>query len=104
MKKAAALVNASAGRLPQWKADLIARVADEVISGKLDSEFPLYVWQTGSGTHSNMNVNEVISNRAIQLVGGTLGSKNPVYPNDDAKFDEIHMKHGGKEILSLRGQ
>lgn len=63
VKKAAALVNAAAGRLPRWKADLIARVADDVIAGKLDSEFPLYVWQTGSGTQSNMNVNEVISNR-----------------------------------------
>src|SRR5215813_7977837 len=82
VKKAAALVNAAAGRLPRWKADLIARVADEVIAGKLDVEFPLYVWQTGSGTQSNMNVNEVISNRAIQLVGGELGSKNPIHPND----------------------
>jgi fumarate hydratase class II len=88
VKKAAAVVNASNGRLPQWKADLIARVADEVISGKLDSEFPLYVWQTGSGTQSNMNVNEVISNRAIQLVGGTLGSKNPVHPNDDVNMSQ----------------
>jgi fumarate hydratase, class II len=78
VKKTAAPVNASTGRLSQWKADLIARVPDEVISGKLDTEFPLYVWQTGSGTQSNMNVNEVISNRAIQLVGGTLGSKNPI--------------------------
>lgn len=88
VKKAAALVNASTGRLPPWKADLIARVADEVISGKLDSEFPLYVWQTGSGTQSNMNVNEVISNRAIQLVGGMLGSKNPVHPNDDVNMSQ----------------
>jgi Malic enzyme, NAD binding domain/Lyase len=71
VKKAAAMVNARAGRLPDWKADLITRVADEVIAGKLDSEFPLYVWQTGSGTQSNMNVNEVISNRAIQLTGAT---------------------------------
>jgi fumarate hydratase class II len=83
VKKAAAIVNAKEGLLPDWKADLISRVADEVIAGKLDSEFPLYVWQTGSGTQSNMNVNEVISNRAIQLVGGTLGSKQPVHPNDD---------------------
>jgi len=86
VKKAAALVNAAAGRLPGWKADLIASVADEVITGQLDSEFPLYVWQTGSGTQSNMNVNEVISNRAIQLVGGTLGSKHPVHPNDDVNM------------------
>lgn len=88
VKKAAALVNASSGHLPRWKADLIARVADEVIARKLDSEFPLYVWQTGSGTQSNMNVNEVISNRAIQLTGGTLGSKNPIHPNDDVNMSQ----------------
>jgi fumarate hydratase class II len=81
-------VNAGTGRLPRWKADLIARVADDVIAGKLDSEFPLYVWQTGSGTQSNMNVNEVISNRAIQLVGGALGSKHPVHPNDDVNMGQ----------------
>jgi fumarate hydratase class II len=83
IKKAAAQVNAEFGRLPRWKADLIARVADEVIAGQLDGEFLLYVWQTGSGTQSNMNVNEVVANRAIQLVGGTLGSKHPIHPNDD---------------------
>jgi fumarate hydratase class II len=83
VKKAAAQVNAELGRLPRWKADLIARVADEIIVGKLDSEFPLFVWQTGSGTQTNMNVNEVISNRAIQLAGGALGSKQPIHPNDD---------------------
>ncbi|WP_433966883.1 class II fumarate hydratase [Tunturiibacter gelidiferens] len=82
VKKAAALVNAAAGRLDRWQADAISTVADEVIAGKLDSEFPLYVWQTGSGTQSNMNVNEVISNRAIQLLGGVLGSKAPIHPND----------------------
>jgi fumarate hydratase, class II len=82
VKKAAALVNAAAGRLDQWRAEAITTVADEVIRGKLDSEFPLYVWQTGSGTQSNMNVNEVISNRAIQLLGGELGSKAPIHPND----------------------
>jgi fumarate hydratase class II len=82
VKKAAALVNAAAERLHSWQAEAISVVADEVISGKLDSEFPLYVWQTGSGTQSNMNVNEVISNRAIQLLGGTLGSKSPIHPND----------------------
>ena len=82
VKKAAALVNAAAGRLQQWEADAIAQVADEVIAGKLDSEFPLFVWQTGSGTQSNMNVNEVISNRAVQLLGGELGSKKPIHPND----------------------
>ncbi len=88
VKKAAAIVNAEAGKLPRDKADLISKVADEVIAGKLDSEFPLYVWQTGSGTQSNMNVNEVISNRAIQLVGGTLGSKTPIHPNDDVNMSQ----------------
>ena len=88
VKKAAAIVNASAGRLPRWKADLIIRVCDEILSGKLDAEFPLYVWQTGSGTQSNMNVNEVISNRAIQLVGGALGSKHPIHPNDDVNMGQ----------------
>ncbi|QHN03591.1 class II fumarate hydratase [Granulicella sp. WH15] len=82
VKKAAALVNSAAGRLEPWRADAISYVADEIIAGKLDSEFPLYVWQTGSGTQSNMNVNEVISNRAIQLLGGELGSKAPIHPND----------------------
>src|SRR5271156_456151 len=77
VKKAAALVNSAAGRLESWRSDAISHVADEVITGKLDSEFPLYVWQTGSGTQSNMNVNEVISNRSIQLLGGELGSKVP---------------------------
>ncbi len=88
VKKAAAMVNAEAGKLSKDKADLISKVADEVIAGKLDSEFPLYVWQTGSGTQSNMNVNEVISNRAIQLVGGKLGSKTPVHPNDDVNMSQ----------------
>jgi fumarate hydratase, class II len=86
VKKAAAVVNTAAGRLPEWKGRLIERVCDEVISGVLDTEFPLYVFQTGSGTHSNMNVNEVISNRCIQLVGGTLGSQQPVHPNDDVNM------------------
>jgi fumarate hydratase class II len=88
VKKAAAIVNTRAGRLPAWKGDLIARVCDEVISGALDSEFPLYVFQTGSGTQSNMNVNEVISNRCIQLAGGTLGSKQPVHPNDHVNMGQ----------------
>ncbi|MFE3772112.1 lyase family protein [Streptomyces sp. NPDC059122] len=82
VKKAAASVNGRAGRLPAWKSDLIQRVADEVIAGELDDHFPLYVWQTGSGRQSNMNTNEVISNRAIQLAGGELGSKSPIHPND----------------------
>ena len=71
VKKAAAIVNERLGHLPKDKADLIVRSADEVIAGKLDENFPLYVWQTGSGTQSNINVNEVISNRSIQMVGGT---------------------------------
>src|SRR3954463_15749321 len=83
VKKAAAIVNARAARLPRWKADAIVRAADEAIAGELDAHFPLYVWQTGSGTQSNMNVNEVLSNRAIQLLGGELGSQAPVGPNDD---------------------
>ena len=88
VKKAAAVVNTAAGRLPAWKGELIQRVCDEVISGALDSEFPLYVFQTGSGTQSNMNVNEVISNRCIQLVGGTLGSQQPVHPNDHVNMGQ----------------
>jgi len=88
VKKAAAVVNGRAGRLPAWKASLIERVCDEVISGALDSEFPLYVFQTGSGTQSNMNVNEVVSNRCIQLVGGTLGSQQPVHPNDHVNMGQ----------------
>ena len=88
VKKAAALVNAAAGRLAQWKADAIVRAADEAIAGKLDEHFPLYVWQTGSGTQSNMNVNEVLSNRAIQLLGGKIGSKSPVHPNDDVNMGQ----------------
>ncbi|MDR0341920.1 MAG: class II fumarate hydratase [Nocardiopsaceae bacterium] len=83
VKQACAIVNGRSGRLPSWKAELISQVAGEVIAGELDGEFPLHVWQTGSGTQSNMNVNEVIANRAIQLVGGELGSKRPVHPNDD---------------------
>ena len=82
VKKAAALVNTRSGRLPEWLGQLIQRVCDEIIAGELDLEFPLHVFQTGSGTHSNMNVNEVIANRCIQLVGGTLGSQQPVHPND----------------------
>ena len=88
VKKAAALVNAAAGRLPRWKAEAIVRAADEAIAGELDDHFPLYVWQTGSGTQSNMNVNEVLSNRAIQLLGGRIGSKSPVHPNDDVNMGQ----------------
>nr|WP_236596871.1 class II fumarate hydratase [Paraburkholderia hiiakae] len=88
VKKASALVNAEAGRLPQWKAEAIVRAADEAIAGKLDDHFPLYVWQTGSGTQSNMNMNEVLANRAIQLLGGTPGTQQPVGPNDDVNMGQ----------------
>jgi fumarate hydratase class II len=88
LKKAAAIVNTSAERMPEWKGRLIETVCEEVIDGKLDEDFPLYVWQTGSGTQSNMNVNEVISNRCIQLVGGTLGSQDPVHPNDHVNMGQ----------------
>ena len=88
VKKAAALVNAKAGRLERWRAKAIVKAADEVISGALDDNFPLYVWQTGSGTQSNMNVNEVISNRAIQLLGGALGTQQPVHPNDHVNMGQ----------------
>ncbi|MBD3258469.1 class II fumarate hydratase [candidate division GN15 bacterium] len=83
LKKCAAQVNAELGLLPKNKARLIIRAAQEVIDGKLNDHFPLVVWQTGSGTQTNMNTNEVISNRAIQLAGGKMGSKKPVHPNDD---------------------
>lgn len=83
LKKAAAIVNAELGLLPPDKRDLIVQAAEEVIAGKLDDHFPLSVWQTGSGTQTNMNVNEVIANRAIELAGGQLGSKKPIHPNDD---------------------
>jgi fumarate hydratase, class II len=83
LKKAAAITNMELGTLPADKADLIIKAADEVIEGKLDEHFPLVVWQTGSGTQTNMNANEVISNRAIELAGGEMGSKKPIHPNDD---------------------
>ncbi|MCU0424694.1 MAG: class II fumarate hydratase [Candidatus Kapabacteria bacterium] len=83
LKKSAAIVNAELGLLPAEKRDLITKAADEVIAGKLDDHFPLSVWQTGSGTQTNMNVNEVISNRAIEMAGGEMGSKKPIHPNDD---------------------
>ena len=83
LKKAAATVNCKLGKLSTEKAKLIEQAADDVLAGKLSDEFPLRIWQTGSGTQSNMNVNEVLSNRAIEISGGTLGSKNPIHPNDD---------------------
>src|SRR5262245_62134367 len=82
LKKAAATVNSELGKLSPEEVDLISRAADEVTSGKLDDHFPLFVWQTGSGTQTNMNANEVIANRAIELAGGTIGSKKPIHPND----------------------
>ena len=88
IKKACALVNERAGRLEPWRAKVIVQAAEETIAGKLDDQFPLYVWQTGSGTQSNMNVNEVLSNRAIQLLGGELGSQNPVGPNDHVNMGQ----------------
>ena len=88
VKKAAAIVNHRLGGLPADKAELIQQVADEIISGELDEEFPLYVWQTGSGTQSNMNVNEVISNRASQIAKERVGSKVPVHPNDHANMSQ----------------
>jgi len=83
LKKAAAFTNRACGVLPKQKAEIIGRVCDEILEGKLDDHFPLVVWQTGSGTQSNMNVNEVISNRAIELLGGEMGTKEPIHPNDD---------------------
>jgi fumarate hydratase class II len=88
LKKAAALVNQDLGKLSPEKAGLISQAADEVISGKLNLHFPLRIWQTGSGTQTNMNVNEVISNRAIEISGGEMGSKRPVHPNDDVNMSQ----------------
>ncbi len=115
VKKAAAIVNTAAGRLPAWKGQLIGRACDEVISGQLDAQFPLYVWQTGSGTQSNMNVNEVISNRCIQLAGGVLGAQEPVHPNDHVNMGQssndtfptamhiaAHAMAAGQTIPALR--
>jgi fumarate hydratase, class II len=88
LKKAAALVNRDLGKLSEEKTNLITQAADEVISGKLNDHFPLRIWQTGSGTQTNMNVNEVISNRAIQISGGEMGSKKPIHPNDDVNMSQ----------------
>jgi fumarate hydratase, class II len=88
LKKACALVNQELGKLPGEKARLIVQAADEVIAGKLNDQFPLRIWQTGSGTQTNMNVNEVISNRAIEIAGGQLGSKKPIHPNDDVNMSQ----------------
>ena len=88
LKKAAAQVNEELGKLPAEKRKLIEQAADEVIEGKLDQHFPLRIWQTGSGTQTNMNANEVISNRAIELAGGVMGSKKPIHPNDDVNMSQ----------------
>ncbi len=88
IKKAAAIANCDLGHLPEDKAKLIIAAAEEVMSGKLDDHFPLHVWMTGSGTQSNMNVNEVIANRAIEMAGGTLGSKTPIHPNDHVNMSQ----------------
>jgi fumarate hydratase class II len=88
LKKAAAIVNHDLGSLSRQKRDLIVAAADEVIEGKLDGHFPLRIWQTGSGTQSNMNANEVIANRAIEMAGGVMGSKKPIHPNDDVNMSQ----------------
>jgi len=88
LKKACALVNLDLGKLSAEKAKLIVQAADEVIEGKRNDQFPLRIWQTGSGTQTNMNVNEVISNRAIEIAGGVLGSKKPIHPNDDVNMSQ----------------
>src|ERR1051326_6364849 len=88
LKKAAALVNQDLGKLSAEKPKLISQAADEVIAGKLNNHFPLRIWQTGSGTQTNMNVNEVIGNRAIEISGGIMGSKKPIHPNDDVNMSQ----------------
>lgn len=88
VKKAAAIINCELGKLPQNKMELIVKACDEIIAGNLAREFPLHIWQSGSGTQTNMNVNEVIANRAIQIAGGVLGSKNPIHPNDDVNMSQ----------------
>jgi len=88
LKKAAAQVNEDLGKLSPDKAKLIVQASDEVIEGKLDAQFPLRIWQTGSGTQTNMNANEVISNRAIEIAGGVMGSKKPIHPNDDVNMSQ----------------
>ena len=97
IKRAAALTNKDLGKLDPRLADAIAAAAQEVIDGKLDDNFPLVVWQTGSGTQTNMNANEVIANRAIEMLGGELGSKKPVHPND-----HVNMSQSSNDTLSDR--
>ena len=88
VKRAAAETNMALGHLDKKIGDAIVKAAQEVIEGKLDAHFPLAVWQTGSGTQSNMNANEVISNRAIEMLGGEMGSKKPVHPNDHVNMSQ----------------
>src|SRR5438045_6185969 len=88
LKKACALVNHDLGKLPDGKLKFVLQACDEVIEGKLDAHFPLRIWQTGSGTQTNMNANEVISNRAIEIAGGVMGSKKPIHPNDDVNMSQ----------------
>src|ERR1051325_10728279 len=88
LKKACAIVNNELGKLPHDKLKLIVQACDEVIEGRLDEHFPLRVWQTGSGTQTNMNANEVISNRAIEIAGGVMGSKKPIHPNDHVNMSQ----------------
>src|ERR1700739_4881196 len=88
LKKACALVNQELGKLSSDKARLILQACDEVISGALNDQFPLRIWQTGSGTQTNMNANEVIANRAIEVAGGVMGSKKPIHPNDDVNMSQ----------------
>ncbi|MBI3551422.1 MAG: class II fumarate hydratase [Elusimicrobia bacterium] len=111
LKKACALANAELGLLKKDKARLIVKAADAVIGGELDAHFPLVVWQTGSGTQSNMNANEVISNRAIELAGGVMGSKKPIHPNDDVNKSQssndtfptaMHIAAAGSLVHQLR--
>src|SRR5712692_3370425 len=94
LKKAAALVNQELGELAADKARLVAQAADEVIAGKLNDQFPLRIWQTGSGTQTNMNANEVIANRAIELAGGEMGAKKPIHPND-----HVNMSQSSKDTF-----
>src|SRR5208337_1803922 len=88
LKRACAEVNQELGKLPLEKAKLMVQAAEEVVEGKLDDHFPVRIWQTGSGTQTNMNANEVISNRAIELAGGAMGSKKPIHPNDDVNLSQ----------------
>ena len=97
VKRACAEANMKLGQLDKKRGNAIVKAAQEVIDGKLNEHFPLVVWQTGSGTQSNMNANEVISNRAIEMLGGTMGSKDPVHPNDHVNMSPVverHLPHG----------